>query len=50
MERFTYIALFLMLVFVVHQPSQIQGKTMIVATQSSSEKSKAASECGTDCE
>ena len=44
MERFTYIALFLMLVFVVHQPSQIQGKTMIVATQSSSEKSKAAAD------
>lgn len=40
MERFTYIAL-LMLVFIVYQPSQIQGITMIVATQSSSEKSKA---------
>ena len=39
-----YIALFLMLVFVVHQPSQIQGETMIVATQSSSEKSKAAAD------
>ena len=44
MERFTYIALFLMLVFVVHQPSQIQGKTMIIATQSSSKKSKAAAD------
>lgn len=44
MERFIYIALFLVLVFAVHQPSQIQGKTMIVATQSSSEKSKAAAD------
>ncbi|MCY3872109.1 MAG: right-handed parallel beta-helix repeat-containing protein [Gemmatimonadetes bacterium] len=44
MERVTYIALFLVLVFAVHQPSQIQGRTMIVATQSSSEKSKAAAD------
>ena len=44
MDRFTYIALFLVLVFAVHQPSQIQGRTMIVATQSSSEKSKAAAD------
>ena len=44
MERVTYIALFLVLVFAVHQPSQIQGKTMIVATQSSSEKSKAVAD------
>lgn len=44
MDRFTYIALFLVLFFVVHQPSQIQGRTMIVATQSSSEKSKAAAD------
>ena len=44
MERFTYIALFVVLVFAVHQPSQIQGRTMIVATQSSSEKSKAAAD------
>lgn len=42
--QITYIALFLVLVFAVHQPSQIQGKTMIVATQSSSEKSKAAAD------
>ena len=40
MDRITYIALFLVLVFVVYQPSQIQGRMMIVATQSSSEKSK----------
>ena len=44
MDRFTYIALFFVLVFAVHQPSQIQGRTMIVATQSSSEKSKAAAD------
>ncbi len=44
MERVTYIASFLVLVFAVHQPSQIQGKTMIVATQSSSEKSKAVAD------
>lgn len=44
MGRFIYIALFLMLVLVVLQPSQIQGRTMIVATQSSSEKSKAAAD------
>ncbi len=44
MERFTYIALFLVLVLAVHQPSQIQGKTMVVATQSSSEKSKATAD------
>ena len=44
MDRFTYIALFLVLVFAVHQPSQIQGKTMIVATQSSSKKSKAVAD------
>ena len=44
MDRFTYIALFLVLVFAVHQPSQIQGRAMIVATQSSSEKSKAAAD------
>ena len=43
-DRITYIALFLVLVFAVHQPSQIQGSTMIVATQSSSEKSKAAAD------
>ena len=43
-DRITYIALFFVLVFAVHQPSQIQGKTMIVATQSSSEKSKAAAD------
>ena len=44
MERVTYIALFLVLVFAVHQPSQIQGNAMIVATQSSSEKSKATAD------
>ncbi len=44
MGQITYIALFLVLVFAVHQPSQIQGKTMIVATQSSSEKSKATAD------
>ena len=44
MGWFTYIALFWVLVFAVHQPSQIQGSTMIVATQSSSEKSKAAAD------
>ena len=44
MGQITYIALFLMLVLAVHQPSQIQGRTMIVATQSSSEKSKAVAD------
>lgn len=44
MGQITYIALFLVLAFAVHQPSQIQGKTMIVATQSSSEKSKAVAD------
>ena len=44
MGQITYIALFFVLVFAVHQPSQIQGKTMIVATQSSSEKSKAVAD------
>ncbi|MXZ07881.1 MAG: hypothetical protein F4Y79_00410 [Gemmatimonadetes bacterium] len=42
MRRFTYIAL--VLSFATYFPSQIQGRTMIVATQSSSEKSKAAAD------
>ncbi len=42
MDRFTYIAL--VLVLATYFPSQIQGRTMIVATQSSSEKSKAAAD------
>lgn len=42
MDRITYIALVLALA--TYFPSQIQGRTMIVATQSSSEKSKAAAD------
>ena len=42
MGWFTYIAL--VLSFATYFPSQIQGRTMIVATQSSSEKSKAAAD------
>ena len=42
MERIIYIALVLALA--TYFPSQIQGKTMIVATQSSSEKSKAVAD------
>lgn len=42
MGRFTYMALALALA--TFFPSQIQGSTMIVATQSSSEKSKAAAD------
>lgn len=42
MDRFIYIALVLALA--TYFPSQIQGKTMIVATQSSSEKSKATAD------
>lgn len=41
-DRITYIAL--VLSFATYFPSQIQGRTMIVATQSSSEKSKAAAD------
>ena len=41
-DRITYIALVLSLA--TYYPSQIQGRTMIVATQSSSEKSKAAAD------
>ena len=42
MGWFTYIAL--VLSFATYFPSQIQGRTMIVATQSSSEKSKATAD------
>ena len=48
MGRFTYIALFFVLALATYFPSQIQGRTMIVATQSSSEKSKATADFVSD--